>query len=317
MTLLLRSTKVFRLFSLSAILLCTGFSMLAQDLYLGANSEFYLSKDAVFTTSNTVVNADENATFSMEAGTSWGSAQEFIDGTVTVYGNGETTLPVGNSGVYAPVKMTHSGNSTARYMNAQPADGSNGTDVDAVGTTEYWELSGTAVITLPWNENSGITDLVNNNGGALSAVSIVGLNSGVWDLISASRSFTVSGDLLNGEVSSDPDNAVNLDGFGQYTFGIDRQIVLALDDLFLTTGIELVSNPVKSENSQIEFVASGEMVDLKASIYDLNGRLIRRYDDIKLYTGQGSLSKTNMKSGLYFVKFEHEGKVGVKKLLIE
>ena len=315
--LFLHSNPVFRLFVFSAFFIGAGFSSVAQDLYIGANGEFYLSKDAVFTTNNTVVNVDDNGSFSMEAGSSWGSDQEYVDGNVTVYDNGETILPVGDNGVYAPVSMKHTGTSTAKYINSSPADGSNGTDVDAVGSTEFWEMTGSAVVTLPWNENSGITDLVNNNGGALSAVSIVGLDSGVWDLISASRSFTVSGDLLNGEVSSDLDNEVNLNGFGQFTFGIDRQIVLALDDLFLSTGIELLSNPVKYEDSEIRFVASGEMVDLKASIYDINGRLIKRYDKIDLSIGEGSLSKSNMKSGLYFVKFEHEGKTGVKKLLIE
>ena len=317
MKLFLHSNSVSRLFVFSAFFLGTGFSLFAQDLFVGANGELYLSKDVIFTTNNTVVNVDDNGSFSMEAGSIWGSDQEYVDGTVKVYSNGETTLPVGNNGVYAPVSLKHTGTSTAKYVNSAPSDGSNGADVDAVGSTEFWEMTGSAVVTLPWNENSGITDLVNNNGGALSAVSIVGLDSGVWDLISLSRSFTVSGDLLNGEVSSDPDNAVNLDGFTQFTFGIDRQIVLALDDLFLTTGIELISNPVRSEESEIRFVTSGEMVDLKASIYDIKGRLIKRYDKINLSIGQGSLSKSNMKSGLYFVKFEHEGKTGVKKLLIE
>ncbi len=289
----------------------------SQGLYVGSNAELFLSKDAIFTTNNTIVEVDDNGTFSLEAGSDWGSDMEFVNGLVKVYGTGETKLPVGDNGVYAPVMMNHTGDVTAKYSNAAPSNGTNGTDVDAVSDVEFWELSGTAVVTLPWNENSDITTLVNDNGGALSSVSIVGLNGGVWDLISASRSYTVTGDLLNGSVTSDLNNEVNLNGYGQYTFGIDHQVVLSVNDLFLSTGISLLSNPVKAIEENVRFSTSGEIVKLKVSIYDINGRLVKYFDKVDLSLGEGSLSKSNLKSGLYFVKFEHEGKQGVKKLIIE
>ncbi len=317
MKLKLHNHSIFRNFYLSLFLLGSLPSIMAQDLYVGPNTEFYLAKDLAFTTSNTVVNVDGSGTFSMEAGTNWGSAQEFVDGEVSVYGVGETTVPVGDNGVYAPVVMEHSTDVSAQYSNTAPLGGTNGIDVDAVSGVEFWELEGNAIVTLPWNENSDITSLVNDNGGVLNSVSIVGLNGGFWDLISASHTYTVTGDLLNGNVKSDANNSVNLGGFGQLTFGIDNQVVLSVNDLFLSTGINLLSNPVKAEESYIRFMASGEMVDLKASIYDINGRLIKRFDKIELSVGEGNLLKPNLKSGLYFVKFEHEGKQGVKKLLIE
>ena len=289
----------------------------SQELYVGANAELFLSKDAVFTTNNTVVQVDNNGTFSIEAGSNWGSDMEFVAGLVKVIGTGKTNLPTGDNGVYAPVTMDHTGDVTAKYSNSAPSDGTNGTDVDAVSNIEFWELSGNAVVTLPWNENSDITSLVNNNGGALSSVSIVGLNGGVWDLISASRSFTVTGDLINGSVTSDLNNQVNLNGYGQFTFGIDHQIVLSVNDLFRSTGISLLSNPVKAIEENVRFATSGEIVGLKVSIYDINGRLMKRFDKVDLSLGEGNLPKSNLKSGLYFVKFEHEGKQGVKKLIIE
>ncbi|MCP4883743.1 MAG: T9SS type A sorting domain-containing protein, partial [Flavobacteriales bacterium] len=232
-------------------------------------------------------------------------------------GSGNTKLPVGDNGVYAPVNLEHTGDATAKYSNTAPGSGSNGTDVDAVSNVEFWELTGNAVVTIPWNEDSDITSLVNNNGGSLSSVSIVGLSGGVWDLISASSSYTVTGDLLEGNVTSDPNNPVDLSTYGQYTFGIDHQVVLSLNDLFLTTGISLLSNPVKSEEENVRFVTSGDIVDLNVSIYDINGRLMKHFDKVDLYLGQGNLPKSNLKSGLYFVKFEHEGKQGVKKIIIE
>jgi len=303
--------SIFRYALLFLLVLGTGQEICAQELYVGSNAEFYLSKDAVFTTSNSVVQVANNGTFSLEANSDWGSDLEFVNGLVKVYGSGNTKLPVGDNGVYAPVNLEHTGDATAKYSNTAPDSGSNGTDVDAVSNVEFWELTGNAVVTLPWNEDSDITSLVNNNGGSLSSVSIVGLSGGVWDLISASSSYTVTGDLLEGNVTSDPNNPVDLSTYGQYTFGIDHQVVLSVNDLFLTTGISLLSNPVKSEEENVRFVTSGDIVDLNVSIYDINGRLMKHFDKVDLYLGQGNLPKSNLKSGLYFVKFEHEGKQGI------
>lgn len=313
----LRYLTFFRNTIIVSIIILSGAELYSQELYVGPNSEFFLSDDTAFTTNNTVVQVDDNGLFSIESGSSWGSVQEFVDGQIKAYGTGNTLFPTGNNGVYAPVEMEHSGDALAKYVNEAPAAGSNGTDVDAVGTVEYWELSGNAVVTLPWNENSDITNLVNNNGGALSAVAIVGLDSGVWNLVSASHTYTVTGDLLNGDVTSDLNIPVNLDGYGQFTFGIDQQVVLSVDDLFQNTGISLLSNPVKSYENEIRFMATDEMLDVKASIYDINGRMVKSYDHVDLSRGEGNLPKSNLKSGLYFLKFEHEGKQGVKKLLIE
>lgn len=317
MKLKIRIPSFFRNSLTFVFFLAVGLEVCSQELFIGSDSEFFLSKDALFTTSNTIVKMDNNATFSIDAGSNWGSATEFVEGLVKAYGTGMTKLPVGDNGVYAPVMMDHEGDATAAYSNSAPTNGTNGTDVDAVAEVEFWNLTGTAVVTLPWNESSDITSLVNNNGGSLSSVSIVGLNGGVWDLISASHSYTVTGDLLEGDVTSDLINKVNLNGYGEYTFGIDHQVVLDVNDLFLSTGINLLSNPVLAEEENVRFTISGEVVDLKATIYDINGRLMRRFDKIDLSSGEGYLPKSNLKSGLYFVKFEHEGKQGVKKLIIE
>lgn len=309
--------SLFKNISLIMLLCVYGQTIMAQGIYLQSDTEFYLSQNVVFTTGNTVVNMDPTATFSMEAGTSWGSDQEYVDGKVTVYGKGETIIPSGNNGVFAPVNMNHEGNASVLYINAAPAAGSNGVDVDAVGNSEYWVMTGNAVVTLPWNENSDITDLVNNNGGSFSSISIVGLNGGIWDLVSASHSFTITGDLLNGDVTSDINNPLNLDGFSQFTFGIDHQVVLDVNDYFLETGIRLLSNPVRAEDNNIRFSVSGDMIDLKASLYDIHGRLIDRFDNIDLSMGVGNIPKSNLKTGLYFLKFQHNGKQAVQKLIIE
>lgn len=294
-----------------------GSATSAQTLYIGANSEFYLDDGLEFTTSNTLVEVEDAGLFSVSSGNSWGSAQEYVNGTVKVIGTGQSVLPVGDNGIYAPVNLDHTGDATARYYNSSPTAGSNGVNVDDVAEVEYWELTGTAVVTLPYNSNSEIGSLVSDNGGVLNAVSLVGLNGGVWDLISATNTSVVNGDVDNGTVSSDLSVASDLSTFSQFTFGIDHQIVLGLNDLFLQNGISLLANPVPTDDPNITFQAASEMDGLNVSIYDINGRVVRQYDAVDLNFGQGSLGKSNLKSGLYFIRFEHEGKQGVKKILIE
>ena len=289
----------------------------AQKLYVDSGGEFYLQKDMDFTTSDSEVTVDLLGQFAVEAGSDWGSDMEYIDGDVTAIGSGETKLPTGNNGVYAPILAKHTGDITASYINGSPSSGSNGTDVSAVANIEYWKLTGNAVITLPWNDNSEITDLVNNNGSNINAVAIVGYDNGTWDLISSIQTNTVTGDLLNGNVTSDVNNEVNLNNFAQFTFGIDNQVVLSVKDPLLSNGIKMVSNPIKSTDEQIQFLSKNDMEDLQITLYDINGRLIKVFNNVKTYGRVGTLNKPNLKSGIYLLKFDHKGKQGIKKIIIE
>jgi len=240
-----------RIYTTLIIFFCSINIILAQELYVGANSEFYLEKDLDFTTSNTLVTLDPLGTFSVEAGNTWGSSTEYVNGAIFGYGSGLTKLPIGNNGIYAPVTANHSGNIFANYLNAVPNSGTNGADVVAVSDVEYWELTGNAVITLPWNASSDITNLVNSNGAVPNSVAIVGYESGTWNLVSDTQTNTVAGSLVDGNVMSDSSVEVLLNNFAQFTFGIDNQTVLGIDDLFTITGLNILSNPVKaSENIQ-------------------------------------------------------------------
>jgi hypothetical protein len=289
---------------------------MAQELYVGSGAEFYLKKDLFFTTNNTVVSVDALGKFSLEAGNNWGSEFEFVNGDVNAYGNGLTKLPTGNNSIYAPVIADHTGDIFASYFNAMPNSGANGTDVIAVSDIEYWELTGNAIITLPWNSASDITNLVNSNGGKLSSVAIVGYDSGVWNLVSAPQTNIVTGDLVNGTVTSDASNEVVLDNFGQFTFGIDNQVVLGLDDLFITNDINIISNPIDSGAREIQFT-SNNVDDLQITLYDFLGRKIKFYEEIIIQNGRGKILKPNLHSGIYLLKFEQEGKQGVKKIIVK
>ncbi len=288
----------------------------SQELYVGDNVEFYLEKEMPFTTSNTIVTLGPTGIFSVEADTDWGSSSEYVNGKVQAYGDGTTKLPTGNNGVYAPVIANHTGTINATYTNDTPTNGSNGVNVDAVSTKEFWELTGNAVITLPWNSDSNITSLVNDNGGVLSSVSIVGYNSSTWDLVSALNTNTVTGDLLNGTVTSDAANEIVLGDFTQYTFGIDHQVVLSIDDLFQSNDIRIISNPIDNSQKYIQFTTNN-LENLQVTLYDFMGKRIKVFKDITIQSGKGEILKPNIQSGIYFLKFEQEGKQGVKKILVK
>jgi hypothetical protein len=313
----LHSSDIFTIISSFVLLFAATLSIHSQSLYIGDDADFYLGSTAQFTTSASAVEVADSGDFFVEAGNSWGDEQEYVNGSVTALGSGTTKLPVGDNGVYAPVNAEHTGDLTAQYFNATPSTGSNGQGVDAVAGVEYWELSGTGVVTLPWNTDSGIEQLVNENGGVFNSISIVGLNNGVWDLISASQTNVVQGDVSQGDVTSDPNQPVDLNGFGQFTFGIDNQIVLSVEDVLFSSGFSLLSNPVRLGESEIRFSSKQQFNDLKVNIFDLNGRLVRSYDNVGTFNGLGQVSKGNLRSGLYFVKFEENGKTGVKKMLVE
>lgn len=308
-------------FQLSVLLLFALLSFQKSEaqeaLYVGSGGQFFMKLNTVFTTSNTVVSVVDNGEFILEAGNDWGSATEYVEGVVAVTGTGDTKIPVGDNGVYAPVTAKHTGKITGSYVNSVPVSGSNGINVDAVANVEYWAMTGNAVVTLPWNSSSKISDLVNNNGGKLSSVAIVGYDNGVWNLVSGTATNTVTGDLQNGDVTSDANNEVNLNGFTQFTFGIDHQVVLSVNNPILSNGIKIVSNPVKSTDEQIQFLTKNEMKDLQITLYDINGRQIKVFKDVKTFGNVGVLNKPNIKSGIYLLKFDHEGKQGIKKIIIE
>ena len=313
----LKIEQVMRLLTICLLVPFFSQSGFSQDLFVGPGSEFHLMNNMDFTTSNSAVTVDLLGKFSLEAGNDWGSEQEYVDGEVTVYGSGETTLPIGNNGVYASVYAKHTGDFTGFYSNSAPTGGSNGANVADVSDIEYWKLTGNAIITLPWNPASDITSLVNDNGVGVHSVAIVGLETGVWNLVSLPGSNVVTGDALNGDATSDANNEVNLNGFSQFTFGIDSQAALSVEDLELSNGIRILSNPVDANATSIQFTSSNDLNNLEVTLYDIMGRKLRSYSNVSTSYGIGTLPKPNLKSGIYLLRFDFEGKQGVKKIIIE
>ena len=146
MKLKLQIPFIYRFLLVQLVFLICSSSISGQQLYIGADGLFYLPNNVNFTTSNTIVEVDDNSDFIVEAGSNWGSSLEYVNGKVRALGSGTSILPVGDNGVYAPVSMEHTTDVTARYFNSSPSSGTNGSNVDAVSNVEYWKLSGTGIV---------------------------------------------------------------------------------------------------------------------------------------------------------------------------
>ena len=107
MKLKLQNPFIFRYLLLSLLFLFCIPSAMSQQLYVGADGLFYLAAEVSFTTSNSVVEVNDDGDFVVEAGSDWGSPSEYVNGKVTALGAGTSILPVGDNGVYAPVSLDH------------------------------------------------------------------------------------------------------------------------------------------------------------------------------------------------------------------
>ena len=79
----------------------------SQELYIGSGGQFFLKSNTDFTTSSSLVSVVNNGELILEAGSDWGSDTEYVEGSVSVIGTGDTKLPTGDNGVYAPVFAKH------------------------------------------------------------------------------------------------------------------------------------------------------------------------------------------------------------------
>lgn len=127
-------------------LVCMFFgNTIAQELYVGDGGEFHLKTNTDFTTSNTVVTHHANGMFSVEAGSTWASETEYVDGNVIVIGAGTTIVNIGDATQSTVTITTAEGDSAiCDYTAGTPPVGT----VAALGNyvlseTEFWTVTNT------------------------------------------------------------------------------------------------------------------------------------------------------------------------------
>ena len=148
--------------------------------------------------------------FSSAASTSGASDTHFLDGYGSITSTNPFLFPIGQSGVYAPARVTPSSVSPvdAAYFRASATTVGAALDatVSAVSPIEYWHINGTnaATITLTWRSTSDLSGFLT----AIDNLTIVGYDGTKWVEISS----TVDATSILGGASSMTAGSISTQG---------------------------------------------------------------------------------------------------------
>jgi hypothetical protein len=201
-----------------------------NDLYISDNSLLYVGSDnfnfglGSTTTSRT---KEDYGVLSFSNGARWSGASDlhFIDGYAQTESNAAFILPIGQSGVYAPIQVIPSSTDgvNAAYFRSEPNILGNVLEksILSISSLEYWDITSLGVnagISLTWRSSSDISDLTSTS---LSNLTIVGWNGSAWVKIpSTVDEYSILGEissLVSGSISSDA--AVDLSAYSAFSFG--------------------------------------------------------------------------------------------------
>lgn len=208
-------------------------------LYVGNQGGFYVetgeftfdtSTGSTSTSRRTDVTNPLDANYGkliMKSGTSFldASASHFLDGYASHLGSSAFTFPIGNAGIYAPIKVVPESSSgvDAGYYNDNPTSISAALDaiIESISTVEYWDIIGTtnAQLTLTWRSSSNISSLVTY----LNELTIVGFDGTKWVEIPSSYDATSilgsASNMTSGSITSLLSQPVDLSLYKAFTLG--------------------------------------------------------------------------------------------------
>lgn len=245
-------------------------------LYIGDKSTFYIGAENFnFSLCSTTLSRTKTdygvLSFSKQA--SWIGANDlhFVDGYAQTESNTAFILPIGQSGVFAPIQVIASSEDgvAAAYFRAAPtAMGSVlDTSISSISSVEYWDIKSAGVkagISLSWRASSAISDLTASS---LNKLTIVGWNGSAWVTIpSIVDEYSMLGEissLVAGSISSKA--AVDLSAYTAFSFGTaTKQLsVPTLDKIELTAYVN---------KNRLFITASLPITAL--FIYDITGKKI-------------------------------------------
>jgi hypothetical protein len=164
------------------------------------------------------------------ATTSGAANAHFLNGYGSMRSTIAFTFPVGQSGVYAPVKVTPSTTAAvdAAYLRASAAGFDPDLDptVTAVSTVEYWNIKGTnsAAITLTWRADSNLAAIGVAN--STANLTIVGYRAGKWEKIPSTVDVTSilggASSITTGSISST--GTIALSSYEYFSLGAEEII---------------------------------------------------------------------------------------------
>lgn len=117
-------------------------------MYVLAESEVFLNKETIFTTSGNLLEIHENGKFTIEAGFDWSAAgaNEYLNGKMNIVGKGITTLDIGDEGHYSPIIVTTvnlDDEFGVKYVRSSPTDAIINPNLAdyKLSDTEHWLVS--------------------------------------------------------------------------------------------------------------------------------------------------------------------------------
>jgi len=200
------------------------------DLYISDHSLLYVGSDnfnfGLGSTSTSRTKVDYGV-LSFSNGAKWSGASDmhFIDGYAQTQSNTAFILPIGQSGVYAPIQVIPSstdGVDAAYFRTAPSAIGSVLEEgISSMSSVEYWDIKSVGVkagISLSWRSSSAISDLTASS---LPKLTIVGWNGSAWVIIpSTVDEYSILGGISSLDAGSISSNAaVDLSAYTGFSYG--------------------------------------------------------------------------------------------------
>lgn len=277
------------------------------DLHISDNSVLYVGFDNLnFGVGSTTTTRTKTTygvlSFSNGASCSGASDMHFVDGYAQTQSDKAFILPIGQSGVYAPIQVIPSstdGVDAAYFRTAPSAIGSVLEEtISSMSSIEYWDIKSVGVksgISLSWRTSSAISELTSS---ILPKLTIVGWNGSAWVIIpSTVDEYSILGEissLVSGSISSNA--AVDLSAYTAFTFGTATKLlsVPTLDKVELLVYVN--KNRLFIEASQpITALVIYDSTGKKIVSQLLNGNL--KYDMPFNYANEIYIAKIELDNG--------------------
>ena len=306
-------------------LACVFFvSTMAQELHIGDGGAFYLGTNSDFATSNTLVTHHANGVFAVEAGSNWNMATEYVNGKMTVLGDGTTIANIGDAAQSTMTITTIAGDSAiCDYTNSAPPAGA----VTALGNyvisdTEYWTVTNTGP-----SIDLSMSDLTEESGATYGGVVsegqetvIVRLDGADWKLYTESTG--------TGQFALAVDTRVKINPIvflqGAYVNPASGEETWMRDDL-RNAGIIPTTSPYMDglvcDASVFTPTGSDAIVDWvwvelrdkndNTSVLGMQSALLQRDGDVVDIDGTSPLRFSSLSADNYFVVITHRNHLGV------
>lgn len=160
-----------------------------ETLFIGDNGYVYLGSDTYYfgsgsgqTLTTRTPSVHGKLIFSSAASSNGASNAHYLDGYGSVLTTNPFLFPVGQSGVYAPARVTPSSAAAvdaAYYRAGATTIGATlDASVTAISNVEYWNIEGfnTTIISLTWRGSSSLSDIVSTT----DDLTVVGYDGSKW-----------------------------------------------------------------------------------------------------------------------------------------